>query len=71
MLAAAPAEAKIHHAIRQKRLNANDPGGIVAAALAQDIITPEDADLLARADEARLAAIAVDDFSPEELTGGH
>ena len=68
VLAAAPAEAKIRHAMRQQRLNPEDPDRVVAASLAQGIITLADADLLAQAEQARLAAIAVDDFSAEELT---
>lgn len=70
VLAAAPAEADIRHAMKQRRLQADDAGSIVAEALSLGIITPEQADLLARAEQARLAAIVVDDFSPEELTAG-
>jgi acyl-CoA dehydrogenase len=70
VLAAAMAESKIHRAMRQKRLKAEVPAGIVKEALALGILTAEDAELLHQAELARLAAIAVDDFSPEELTRG-
>jgi len=48
----------------------SDPAQLVKQALSLGIITPEEADLLEKADQARLAAITVDDFSPDELTGG-
>ncbi|MBS1211691.1 MAG: fadE [Proteobacteria bacterium] len=68
VLAAAPVEGKVHLALRQRRLSKADPAGIVEEAISLGIITPEEANLLARAEEARMAAIAVDDFGPEELT---
>ncbi len=67
VLAAAPAEAKLHGALRQRRLPAGDSAELVAEALSQGILTPEEAGLLAQAGQARLAAITVDDFSAEEL----
>lgn len=70
VLAAAPAEDKLRRALRQNRLRADDPVGIVDEALSLGIITPEEAGLIHRAEQARLAAIAVDDFSPDELTFG-
>ena len=72
-LAAAPAEGKVHRALRQNRwrLRADDPAGIVDEALSLGIITPEEAGLIRRAEQARMAAIAVDDFSPGELTARH
>ena len=69
VLAAAPIEAKIRQAQKQKRLAKGDPSLAVAEALAKGVITPQEADLIEQANQARLAAITVDDFSPEELTG--
>jgi acyl-CoA dehydrogenase len=67
VLAAAEAEVKIRHARQQGLVKADDPALLVEEALSQGIITPEEADLLTKADEARLAAITVDDFSAAEL----
>ena len=70
VLAAAPAEAKLRQARRQGHLPDGDPSHMLPQAVAQGIVTPMEAELLAQADQARLAAIAVDDFSPDELTAG-
>ncbi|HLF96092.1 MAG TPA: acyl-CoA dehydrogenase [Methylococcaceae bacterium] len=70
VLAAAPVETKMRHTRQRSRLKADDPAQLVKQALSLGIITPEEADLLEKADQARLAAITVDDFSPDELTGG-
>lgn len=67
VLAAAPVEAKIRAAQKQKTLAKGNPLTILPEALALNIITKHEASLLTSADLARLAAIAVDDFSPEEL----
>ncbi|MGR8980102.1 MAG: acyl-CoA dehydrogenase [Gammaproteobacteria bacterium] len=67
VLAAAPVEAKIRLAQKQKRLAKGDLSSVAADALARGIITEEEASLLASAEQTRLAAIAVDDFSPEDL----
>lgn len=69
VLAAAPVEAKIKKAQKQKRLAKGDPSNAVTEALTKGVITQQEADLLDKANQARLAAITVDDFSPEELTG--
>lgn len=68
VLAAAPVEAKIRKAQKQKRLAKGDPALAVAEALDKAVITKEEAALVDVANQARLAAITVDDFSPEELT---
>ncbi|MDD5580087.1 MAG: acyl-CoA dehydrogenase [Methylobacter sp.] len=67
VLAAAPGETKIRHAQKQKLLPKGDDSTIIAEALTQNIITQQEADLIAHSEQARLAAITVDDFSPEEL----
>ncbi|MEQ1637561.1 MAG: acyl-CoA dehydrogenase [Methylococcales bacterium] len=63
VLAAAPVEAKIHAAQKQKLL----PKGVTASslqdAISKGIISQDEARLLEVADIARLAAITVDDFS--------
>ncbi|MGZ8185163.1 MAG: acyl-CoA dehydrogenase [Methylobacter sp.] len=69
VLAAAPVETKIHIAQKQKLLSKADQSTAIADALSQNIITQQEADLMAAAEQARLAAITVDDFSPEELAG--
>ncbi|WP_374089340.1 acyl-CoA dehydrogenase [Methylomicrobium lacus] len=69
VLAAAPIEAKIKKAQKQKLLTKGDPSQLVSEALAKSVITQQEADLIDKANQARLAAITVDDFSPEELTG--
>jgi len=67
VLAAAPVEAKIRSAQKQKTLAKGNPLTILPEALAKNIITEHEASLLTSADLARLTAIAVDDFSPNEL----
>ena len=69
VLAAAPVEAKIRVAQLHKQLPKGDQSKVIAEALAKGIITQQEADLIAAAEQARMAAISVDDFSPEELTG--
>ncbi|CAA9891588.1 acyl coenzyme A dehydrogenase [Candidatus Methylobacter favarea] len=69
VLAAAPMETKIRLAQKQKLLAKADQSATIADALAQNIITQQEADLIEAAERARLAAITVDDFSPEELAG--
>ncbi|WP_411728105.1 acyl-CoA dehydrogenase, partial [Methyloglobulus sp.] len=69
VLAAAPVEAKIKHAQKQKHLAKGDLSVLVSDALTRNIINQEEAKLLATAEQARLQAISVDDFSAEELAG--
>ena len=71
VLAAAPAEAKIRLAQKQKQLSKGDPYKLLEEALTKSIITQDEAVLCEAADQARLAAITVDDFSAEELMGGY
>jgi acyl-CoA dehydrogenase len=67
VLKAAPIEAKIRLAQKKKQLSKGDPSTILAEALAKGIVTQLEADLITAAERARLAAITVDDFSPEEF----
>ncbi|MDD5461577.1 MAG: acyl-CoA dehydrogenase [Methylococcales bacterium] len=68
VLAAAPVEAKIRQAQKQKQLAKGDPFRVLAEALSKGIITQTEAGLLTAAEQAGFAAISVDDFSPEEVT---
>jgi acyl-CoA dehydrogenase len=67
VLAAAPVEAKIKQAQKQKQLAKGEMSEVAKDALTKNIITQAEALLLAVAEEARLQAITVDDFSAEEL----
>jgi acyl-CoA dehydrogenase len=67
VLAAAPVEAKIRTAQKQKTLAKGNPATLIKDALTKNIITEHEATLLTSAEHARLAAITVDDFSPGEL----
>ncbi|MCK9394425.1 MAG: acyl-CoA dehydrogenase [Methylobacter sp.] len=67
VLAAAPAEAKIHAAQKQKQLANGAILDVLDAAVSKAIITRKEAGLILTAEQARLAAISVDDFSPEQL----
>ncbi|MGJ0489544.1 acyl-CoA dehydrogenase [Methylobacter sp.] len=69
VLAAAPAEAKIRVAQLHKQLSKGDQSRTIAEALAKGIIAQHEANLITAAEQARIAAISVDDFNPEELTG--
>ncbi|MGZ8191431.1 MAG: acyl-CoA dehydrogenase [Methylococcaceae bacterium] len=68
VLAAAPAEAKLHLAQKHKQLIKNDLSTMLSEALRKGIINQHEAELCAAAEQARLIAITVDDFSPEELS---
>jgi len=67
VLAAASVEAKIKIAQKQKFLPKGELSALINDALAKKIISQEEAKLLATAEQARLQAISVDDFSAEEL----
>jgi acyl-CoA dehydrogenase len=71
VLAAAPVEAKIRAAQKQKQL---PKGGIVDqmdAAVGKGIISKAEAELIVVAEKARFVAIGVDDFSVDQLTIVH
>ncbi len=67
VLAAAPVETKIKLAQKQKQLAKGELSGVVNDALTKNIISKEEAKLLAAAEQARLQAISVDDFGAGEL----
>lgn len=70
VLAAAPAEAKLHAAQKQGRLSKTALPEAIQAALLAGIIDKQEAELLKLAEQAGSAAIRVDDFAPEQLTTG-
>jgi acyl-CoA dehydrogenase len=67
VLVAAPAELKLRNAQKRRHLSEDPRLERIAAALELGIITHEEADLARAAETARLAAIAVDAFTAEEL----
>lgn len=69
LLKAAPAAEKLRRALRQTGAPKMERAQTLAYALAQGMIGPEEADALEAAERARDAALAADDFAPEELTG--
>jgi len=70
VLAAAPVEAKIHAAQKQKRLPKGAISDVLDAAADKGIIGKAEAELIMAAEKARFVAISVDDFSPEQLGSG-
>ncbi len=69
VLSATPVEVKIHAAQKQGKLEKGPILSTIKSALAKNIISQIEADILSAAEQARLVAIQVDDFDPEELTG--
>ncbi|MGZ8152319.1 MAG: acyl-CoA dehydrogenase [Methylovulum sp.] len=67
VLAAAPVEAKLRIAQKQKQLAKGDPAKVLHEAVNKEIISQQEADLIIAAEQARLVAISVDDFGPEDL----
>jgi len=70
VLLAAPIETKLRNAQKQGLLSKGTLPGLLQEALQAGIITETEADLINQAEQARLLAISVDDFSPEQLTSG-
>jgi len=70
VLQAAPIEAKLRLAQKQGLLSKGIVEIVLKEALSKDIITAAEAELINQAEQARLIAISVDDFAPEQLTGG-
>ncbi len=68
VLATAPVETKIRLAQKQKQLAKGELSNLVNEALSKNIISKEEAHLLAIAEQTRFQAIAVDDFSPKDLS---
>ena len=67
VLAAAPVEAKIQAAQKQKQLTKGTILDVLDAALNKAIISKQEAELIVTAEKARLSVISVDDFSPEQI----
>jgi acyl-CoA dehydrogenase len=67
VLAAAPVEAKLRAAQKQKLLAKGPASTLINDAISKHIISKVEAKLLSAAETARLAAISVDDFDPNEL----
>ena len=67
VLAAAPVEAKIQAAQKQKQLAKGAILDVLDAALNKAIISKQEAELIVTAEKARLSVISVDDFSPEQI----
>ncbi|MGZ8160339.1 MAG: acyl-CoA dehydrogenase [Methylobacter sp.] len=67
VLAAAPVEAKIHAAQKQKQLPKGAILDVLDAAISKAIISKKEAELVVTAEKARFSVISVDDFSPEQL----
>ncbi|NOQ15199.1 MAG: acyl-CoA dehydrogenase [Methyloprofundus sp.] len=70
VLLAAPIEARLHAAQKQGDLPKGSLSSVLQQALQANIISKVDVELIHNAEEARLNAIRVDDFLPEQLTGG-
>ncbi|MFZ2313163.1 MAG: acyl-CoA dehydrogenase, partial [Methylobacter sp.] len=68
VLAAAPVEAKLHAAQKRQLLAKGAIPDLLEVAISKEIITRKEAELILTAEQARLAAISVDDFSPEQLS---
>lgn len=66
-LAAEPVEKKIHQGIKQGILTEDHPDALLMEAQRAQWITPEEADMVAKAQASRRYVIAVDDFAPESL----
>ncbi|MCK9397611.1 MAG: acyl-CoA dehydrogenase [Methylobacter sp.] len=67
VLAAAPAEAKIHAAQKRKQLPKGAVPEVLDAALSKAVVSKKEAELILHAEQARFSAISVDDFSHEQL----
>ena len=67
VLAAAPVEARIKLAQKQKQLAKGELSALINDALGKNIISKEEAQLLAKAEQARFSAISVDDFGSGEF----
>jgi acyl-CoA dehydrogenase len=62
-----PLEKKIRRGVKEGKISAPDIRGQIDQALAEDILTAEEAERLREADARIMKVIAVDDFSSEEL----
>ncbi len=70
VLAAAPVEAKLRQAQKEKLLDKEDVKNLLGDAVNKNIITEEEAELITFAEQTRTAAISVDAFTSEALFPG-
>ena len=70
VIEAAPVEAKIRAAQKQGLLPKGMPSSVMTQALALEWIDRSEFALLEKAEQAKMKAIAVDDFAPDQLSGG-
>ncbi len=68
VLQAAPIEVKLRNAQKEGQLSKGEFKRVLQEALLKVIITADEAELVINAEQARLVAISVDDFTPEQLT---
>jgi acyl-CoA dehydrogenase len=67
VLAAEPIEKRIALAQKEGRINGRNESEVLVDAQQKSIVTPEEADMVAKAQASRAFVIAVDDFAPESL----
>ncbi|MBL6986109.1 MAG: acyl-CoA dehydrogenase [Methylobacter sp.] len=67
VLAAAPVEAKIHAAQKQKQLPKGAVIDVLDAAISKGFISKKEAEVIVAAENARFVVISVDDFNAEQL----
>ncbi|MBS3954201.1 MAG: acyl-CoA dehydrogenase [Methylomicrobium sp.] len=67
VLAAAPVEAKIRQAQKNRQLTKGAIENVMSEALDKHVISREEAELLIQAESARFKAISVDDFARDDL----
>ena len=70
VVAAEPVEHKLRAAVHAGLLPAIEGAGVMDTAVAEDIISAEEAELLRSANEYRRAVIEVDSYEPDEAFGG-
>lgn len=66
---AQPLRKRLHEAVKAGRVAAGEPEAMVAAAEKEGVLTAEETRLLRDAEAAKLAAVEVDHFTPEEFFG--
>jgi acyl-CoA dehydrogenase len=64
---ARPLRKRLHEAVKDGRVAVDDPRATVGAAVEAGVLTAEEANLLCDAEAAKLAAVEVDHFTPEQF----
>lgn len=62
-----PLRKRLHEAVKDGQVAAGDPQGLVGAAVEAGVLSTKEANLLRDAEAAKLAAVEVDEFTPEEF----